>query len=202
MQRGLAAGREIFGGDIISFALGAAASGRDPIGDFFKRLGNSIAHPQHKPPPKTATHKGGKSTTGKPPGPAASPSPGEITNAPAATFSVAFAASRSHGRQRAPFQSAPRCSLRCAGSGPAGFCHQSLRADRRICGRARLSAGNGSEGSIQPQNFPDPVSSARSPSSAQHLDDFRRRISRLRRRGSARFSRHGQAHSLRAVRAA
>ncbi|MGZ5023845.1 MAG: hypothetical protein ACXWBS_03180 [Chthoniobacterales bacterium] len=51
----------------------------NPIGDFFKRLGNSIAHPQHTPPPRT-TKKGGRSTTGRSPAPLTSPSPGQATN--------------------------------------------------------------------------------------------------------------------------
>jgi hypothetical protein len=34
-----------------------------PIGDFFKRLGNSIAHPQHTPPPKTTKKNSTQSKT-------------------------------------------------------------------------------------------------------------------------------------------
>ncbi len=82
MQRGWLRAAKFLAVILISL-LTAPQLPADPIGDFFKRLGNSIAHPQHKPPPKTAAHKGAKSTTGKTAGPQASPSPGEITNAPA-----------------------------------------------------------------------------------------------------------------------
>lgn len=33
-------------------AVGDFALGGNPVGDFFKRLGNSIAHPRHTPTPK------------------------------------------------------------------------------------------------------------------------------------------------------
>lgn len=37
---------------IAFFAGGHAAAAGNPIGDFFKRLGNSIAHPRSSPPPR------------------------------------------------------------------------------------------------------------------------------------------------------
>ena len=37
---------------VVLVAAGPSAVA-NPLGDFFKRLGNSIAHPQHTPPPKT-----------------------------------------------------------------------------------------------------------------------------------------------------
>ena len=45
----------------VFLASGHSAAG-NPIGDFFKRLGNSIAHPQSSPPPRQNPQK---STTGK-----------------------------------------------------------------------------------------------------------------------------------------
>ena len=38
---------------VAMLVLGAPSAVANPIGDFFKRLGNSIAHPKHTPPPKT-----------------------------------------------------------------------------------------------------------------------------------------------------
>jgi hypothetical protein len=48
---------------VIAFLAGehSAAAG-NPIGDFFKRLGNSIAHPHSTPPPRPNSQK---NTTGK-----------------------------------------------------------------------------------------------------------------------------------------
>ena len=38
---------------VIAFLGGGHAAGAgNPIGDFFKRLGNSIAHPRSSPPPR------------------------------------------------------------------------------------------------------------------------------------------------------
>jgi len=37
---------------VAMLVLAAPSAVANPIGDFFKRLGNSIAHPQHTPPPK------------------------------------------------------------------------------------------------------------------------------------------------------
>ena len=48
----------LFFGDVHSAAAG------NPIGDFFKRLGDSIAHPRSTPPPRRKLQK---STTGKKP---------------------------------------------------------------------------------------------------------------------------------------
>lgn len=44
------------------FAGGPSAEAGNPIGDFFKRLGDSIAHPKSTPPPRRKLQK---STTGK-----------------------------------------------------------------------------------------------------------------------------------------
>jgi hypothetical protein len=38
---------------VAALLLAQPSAVANPIGDFFKRLGNSIAHPQHTPPPKT-----------------------------------------------------------------------------------------------------------------------------------------------------
>lgn len=38
---------------VLALVPSAPSAGANPIGDFFKKLGNSIAHPQHSPPPKT-----------------------------------------------------------------------------------------------------------------------------------------------------
>ncbi len=46
----------------VFLASGHFAAAGNPIGDFFKRLGNSIAHPQNSPPPRRT---GQKNTTGK-----------------------------------------------------------------------------------------------------------------------------------------
>jgi len=47
---------------IVLFAGGHSTAATNPIGDFFKRLGNSIAHPHSSPPPRRNTQK---RTTGK-----------------------------------------------------------------------------------------------------------------------------------------
>ena len=48
---------------VTAFLLGGhSAAAGNPIGDFFKRLGNSIAHPRSSPPPRRNTQK---STTAK-----------------------------------------------------------------------------------------------------------------------------------------
>src|SRR5205823_6263046 len=46
----------------------------NPIGDFFKRLGNSIAHPQNTPPPRRTTQKKNPS---KQPGDTSKPVPSD-----------------------------------------------------------------------------------------------------------------------------
>jgi hypothetical protein len=64
----------------VFFVVALSPSHADPLGDFFKRLGNSIAHPGQKPPPKkTGKKNGGKAIAGKSPAPLTSPSPGETT---------------------------------------------------------------------------------------------------------------------------
>jgi len=60
-----------------SLAVGSSATAGNPIGDFFKRLGNSISRPRSSPAPRRATTTP-KRTTGKkqnenPAAPAASP---------------------------------------------------------------------------------------------------------------------------------
>lgn len=47
----------------------------NPIGDFFKRVGNSIAHPNRKPPARTPKKTTGKAMSGQTPTPLTSPSP-------------------------------------------------------------------------------------------------------------------------------
>ena len=72
---------------IALLAGGQSAVASNPIGDFFKRLGNSIAHPRSSPPPRRNTQKrttGKKKSDGEqtapqdappPPGPSVAPSP-------------------------------------------------------------------------------------------------------------------------------
>lgn len=43
---------------IAAFLAGEHADAGNPIGDFFKRLGDSIAHPQSSPPPGRKSKKG------------------------------------------------------------------------------------------------------------------------------------------------
>ncbi len=64
---------------IAMFFLAAfPASAQNPVGDFFKRLGNSIAHPGQKPPVRKSTKKNGsKTAAGTSPAPLTSPSPGQ-----------------------------------------------------------------------------------------------------------------------------
>lgn len=38
---------------VAGLVLAGKSAIANPIGDFFKKVGNSIAHPQHTPPPKT-----------------------------------------------------------------------------------------------------------------------------------------------------
>src|SRR2546423_13822765 len=45
-----------------TFLAGGRCAASNPIGDFFKRLGNSIAHPSSTPPPRRNTKK---NATGK-----------------------------------------------------------------------------------------------------------------------------------------
>ena len=61
-----------------------------PIGDFFKRLGNSIAHPGQKPPPKKLAKKTSGKTTGNNTTALTSPTPGEVeaTAAPEPTLAA------------------------------------------------------------------------------------------------------------------
>lgn len=63
---------------VVLFWTASSVFAQNPIGDFFKRLGNSIAHPGQKPSPrKTSRGSGGKSTTTTNVAPRATPSPGE-----------------------------------------------------------------------------------------------------------------------------
>jgi len=58
------------------FLLASNALQADPVGDFFKRLGNSIAHPQKKaPPPRPARGRERRGATSPTESPAVSPSP-------------------------------------------------------------------------------------------------------------------------------
>src|SRR5664279_885675 len=81
MQRDWLRAGKILAVVLVFFLTGLHSSAENPIGDFFKRLGNSIAHPQqHKPAPRTMAKKtNGKSAAGKSPAPLTSPSPGETT---------------------------------------------------------------------------------------------------------------------------
>ncbi len=71
-----------------------ASAQQNPIGDFFKRLGNSIAHPGQKPSPrKTTKRSGGKTTAANSTAHLTSPSPGQTETvaqpqAPSATPST------------------------------------------------------------------------------------------------------------------
>lgn len=73
---------------IAFFAGGHSAAAGNPIGDFFKRLGNSIAHPRSSPPPRRDSQKmkmrkkTGNDPAAPPAGPQVSPVP---TPAPAPT---------------------------------------------------------------------------------------------------------------------
>lgn len=78
---------------VMTLLLSSAPANAGSIGDFFKALGNSIAHPgQHKnPPPKTSTKKtktkgaaqnADYPPTPAPPPPAASPTPTATTSQP------------------------------------------------------------------------------------------------------------------------
>src|ERR1700704_5922849 len=53
---------------VAAFVLAGQSAGANPIGDFFKRLGNSLAHPQPTPPPKP-TPKNSKQSKTKGAGP-------------------------------------------------------------------------------------------------------------------------------------
>ena len=88
---------------VAALLLASQSAAANPIGDFFKRLGNSIAHPQHTPPPKTKQKNSKQNkTTGtgpkenenqpNPPEPPPIPSPPPTPSAtplPAASASVA-----------------------------------------------------------------------------------------------------------------
>ncbi len=64
----------------VFFLAALPASAENPVGDFFKRLGNSIAHPGQKPPAKKTSRKStGKTTPGTSPAPLTSPSPGQTS---------------------------------------------------------------------------------------------------------------------------
>jgi hypothetical protein len=69
---------------ILLLSVGWFFAGEDliagnPVGDFFKRLGNSIAHPQHSPTPRPSTRKKTSQTQqnadGQTPSPEAPPTP-------------------------------------------------------------------------------------------------------------------------------
>jgi hypothetical protein len=77
---------------VAALVLASQSVGANPIGDFFKRLGNSIAHPQHTPPPKT-TRKSSRQSDTKVAGPKENenqPNPPEMppTPSPAPTPSA------------------------------------------------------------------------------------------------------------------
>lgn len=75
---------------VIAFLAGGhSAAGGNPIGDFFKRLGNSIAHPHSAPPPRSNSQKNttGKKKDGNPPTipPDMPPAPPSASPAPTPT---------------------------------------------------------------------------------------------------------------------
>jgi hypothetical protein len=47
---------------VAGFFSGADFAVANPLGDFFKRLGNSIAHPKHTPTPRPSLRKGNTQT--------------------------------------------------------------------------------------------------------------------------------------------
>ena len=73
----------------------------NPIGDFFKRLGNSIAHPQNSPPPRRSPQKKGpgrKSSDTSKPLPSETPPPSIApTNPPLPTPTPALQTVRTAG---------------------------------------------------------------------------------------------------------
>lgn len=60
-------------GVFVLFSTSNAVSA-NPIGDFFKRIGNSITHSNRKPPPKTTKKNAGKPAAGHTPTPLTSAS--------------------------------------------------------------------------------------------------------------------------------
>lgn len=65
---------------ILGLGMISNVANADPIGDFFKRLGNSIAHPQKHPNKKTASTQSAKKNASPSSSPGgASPSPTEQT---------------------------------------------------------------------------------------------------------------------------
>src|SRR6478672_4252029 len=63
-------------GSLCLFLAASQASWQDPVGDFFKRLGNSIAHPGKHPTPKPHSGKShGADNTSAQPTVTPSPSP-------------------------------------------------------------------------------------------------------------------------------
>ena len=85
---------------ILAFAMiNDVANAADPIGDFFKRLGNSMAHAKKHPSKKTA---GSAQLTNKNASP--TPSPGEVSPSPTEQTQRAVSAPPEKGKKRdAPY---------------------------------------------------------------------------------------------------
>lgn len=80
-----------------------ANAASDPVSDFFRRLGNSIAHPQKHPPPRSKSDKKQSARKNASPGPSATP--GGVSATPTPTsVRAASAAPASKGMKRdAPY---------------------------------------------------------------------------------------------------
>jgi hypothetical protein len=79
--------KKLFAGFAIIAVLSATSARAGSVGDFFKALGNSIAHPGQKktaskPPTKKPKTKGSEQTADYPPTPAPTPSPTATTSQP------------------------------------------------------------------------------------------------------------------------
>jgi len=74
---------------VTAFFVGGHSAAGNPIGDFFKRLGNSIAHPHSSPPPRQSPQKSatGKKKTGneQTPPPDVPPAPPPVSPVPTPT---------------------------------------------------------------------------------------------------------------------
>ncbi|MEY2479285.1 MAG: hypothetical protein QOI04_212 [Verrucomicrobiota bacterium] len=77
----------IFAFVFAALALSGGIAQADPVGDFFKRLGNSLAHPQKHPRKRTATASPGEKNAS--PTPAPSPSPTATEQVQRATSAAA-----------------------------------------------------------------------------------------------------------------
>ena len=166
----------LFGRCVLIFAMSVflaappSAIAGNPIGDFFKRLGNSIAHPSSSPAPRKTPPK--RSTGKKPNEPA--PSPGMSPGAPPAppvptptpppalrtpmpvppvVRSAAVVPPAKRSRRDLPYGiPVPE---------QAGICHESVRAQGRLRRCPRFSRRDGSERSLHRQGIPDSIADAK-----------------------------------------